>query len=188
MTLFRRSGEVHGLAIAMTGVRLGERFMQIGCTDGTLLAAVASKVGVSGRACVCVATPEDMERARRAAERAGVLIEIERSAFDHLPYEDAAFDLVVVDSQDGLIANAQPERRVALLQDAKRVLTSRGRIIIIERAPRAGLGALITRSNPQANPHYVNTGGAETALRAEGFKAVRQLAERDGMSFFEGIA
>jgi hypothetical protein len=33
----------------------------------------------------------------------------------------------------------------------------------------------------------VTTGGAERALREEGFAAVRRLADRDGEAFFEGV-
>jgi ubiquinone/menaquinone biosynthesis C-methylase UbiE len=188
MTMFRRSGEKHSLGIAMTGVTLGDRLLQIGCGDAALAAALSAKAGMSGRACLLVATDEEVARATRAAERAGVLLEVERAALDRFPYEDRGFNLIVIHNQDGLIAGMTPEQRVAVLQEARRVLAPRGRIVIIERAPRAGLGALLSRTAMVADPHYKNTGGAITALQAEGFKAVRPLAERDGLSFFEGIA
>jgi ubiquinone/menaquinone biosynthesis C-methylase UbiE len=187
MALFRRAGEQHALAIAVAGVKLGDRLLQVGCTDGSLLAAMSAKVGMSGRACLLVNTDDEVTRAHRGAERAGVLLEVEKAQLRNFPYEDRAFELIVFDNQDGLIANVRPEERVAALQEARRTLAPRGRIVIIERAPRAGLGALLSRAAPEVDPHYQNTGGALTALRAEGFKAVRQLAERDGLSFFEGI-
>jgi ubiquinone/menaquinone biosynthesis C-methylase UbiE len=185
--LFKRTGDKHALAIAMTGVKLGDRLLQIGCADPSLLIAISSKVGMSGRACVLISTDEEAARARRSAERAGVLLEVEQAPLNQFPYEDRAFDLIVIDNQDGVLAGLRPEQRVAALQQARRTLAPRGRIVIIERAPRAGLGALLTRTAVAVDPHYQNTGGALTALRAEGFKAVRQLAERDGLSFFEGI-
>ncbi len=188
MPLFKRPSEKRALSVAMIGVKLGDRLLQVGCTDASLLATISSKVGMSGRACVLVATDEEAGRARRGAERAGVLLEVEKAPPDNFPYEDRAFDLIVIDNQDGLIARMKPEQRVAVLQQARRVLAPRGRIVIIERAPRAGLGALLGRAPAAADPHYRDTGGAITALRAEGFKAVRPLAERDGLSFFEGIA
>ena len=174
------------LAIAMAGVKLGDRLLQVGCTDASLLAALAGKVGLSGRACACVTTEEDAARARGGAERAGILLEIERAALGAFPYTDHSFNLVVVDNQDGLISNARPEDRVATLQQLKRLLLPRGRILIVERARRAGLGALLSGGAPSDTP-YQRSGGAVTALKAEDFKAVRLLAERDGMSFFEGI-
>jgi ubiquinone/menaquinone biosynthesis C-methylase UbiE len=188
MQFFLRSGEKHSLALAMTGVKLGNRLLQVGCSDASLLAALSSKVGMSGRACVIVTDDDEAERARRGAERAGVLLEVEKAPLGNFPYEDRAFDLIVIDNQDGLIANMKPEQRVATLQQARRTLATRGRIVVIERAPRAGLGALLSRTAAPVDPHYGSTGGAVTALQAEGFRAVRQLAERDGLSFFEGIA
>jgi ubiquinone/menaquinone biosynthesis C-methylase UbiE len=188
MALFRRSGGKHSLEIAMTDVTLGDRLLQIGGADASLVAALSAKAGMSGHACLLVATDEEAARAAHAAERAGVLLEVERGAFDHFPYEDRTFDLIVINNQHELIARMKPEARVTVLQEARRVLAPRGRIVIIERAPRAGLGALFTRTAVVADPHYQTTGGAVTALKAEGFKAVRPLGERDGLSFFEGIA
>jgi SAM-dependent methyltransferase len=188
MALFHRSGEKHALEIAMTGVKLGDRLLQIGGADLPLAAALAAKAGMSGRAALLAASGEEAALAARTAERAGVLLDVDHPAAGNFPYEDHAFDLIVVHNQDGLIATMKPEQRVATLQQARRVLAPRGRIVIIERAPRAGLGSLLSRVAVVADPHYQNTGGAVTALRAEGFKAVRPLAERDGLSFFEGIA
>jgi ubiquinone/menaquinone biosynthesis C-methylase UbiE len=185
--LFRRSGEKHKLAIAMTGIKLGDRYLQIGCTDSSLLAAIGSKVGLSGRACTIVSSADDSARAKRGAESGGVLLEIETAKnFDTFPFEDASFDLVVVDNQNGVLSNAKPEQRVACRQQAHRVLAPRGRVVVIEQGARAGLGALIHTSRP-VDPHYAASGGAIAALQAEGFRAVRLLAERDGMSFFEGV-
>jgi ubiquinone/menaquinone biosynthesis C-methylase UbiE len=188
MALFKRSGDKHALAIAMTGVKLGDRLLQIGCTDPSLLSALSAKVGMSGRACVLITTDDEAASALRSAERAGVLLEVEKAPLNQFPYDDHAFDLVLIDNRDGLISNMKPEQRVLALQQARRTLVPRGRIVIIERGARAGLGALLSRTGAPADSHYQQTGGAETALRAEGFKSVRRLAERDGMSFFEGIA
>jgi ubiquinone/menaquinone biosynthesis C-methylase UbiE len=186
MGIFRRGGDKHALAVAMTGVKIGDRLLQIGCTDASLVTAICSKVGMSGRACALVSSEADGARARRGAERGGFLLEIETSSLSNFPYPDHSFDVIVVDNQNGLIANARPEERVAILQQARRTLAPRGRIVVIERAPRAGLGALLG-TGPSADPHYRSSGGALAALKAEGFKAVRQLAERNGLSFFEGI-
>jgi ubiquinone/menaquinone biosynthesis C-methylase UbiE len=187
MAFFRRSGEKHGLAIAMTGIKLGDRYLQIGCTDASLLAAIASKVGLSGRACAIVSSEADAARARKSVEIGGMLLEIETtSSFNTFPFDNASFDLVVVDNQDGLLSNMKPEQRVACLQQALRTLASRGRIVVIEEGARAGLGGLL-RSRRPVDQHYESSGGALRALSAEGFKAARHLADRDGLSFFEGV-
>jgi hypothetical protein len=82
----------------------------------------------------------------------------------------------------------RPEQRVATLKESFRTLAARGRIIIIERGERGGLGALFgSPASAPGDPHYKSSGGAVVALEAEGFRAARLLAERDGLSFFEGV-
>ena len=173
----------------MTGVSLGDRLLNVGFTDASLLGALSSKVGLSGRACVIVENEAQAAGARRAAEQAGVLLDVETGSLDKkFPFEDATFDLVVIDDQNGLLSSARPEVRAAILQESFRTLAPRGRIIIIERGARAGLGALLRpASATPINPHYQSTGGAMAALAAEGFRSIRHLAERNGLSFFEGV-
>jgi ubiquinone/menaquinone biosynthesis C-methylase UbiE len=185
---FRRAGDKHSVAIAMTGVTLGDRLLQVGCTDASLLGAIGSKVGLSGRVCAVVPDETHAARAKRAAEKSGFLLELETGNLGHFPFEDAAFNLILVDNQDGMLSSMRPEQRVATLQEARRTLAARGRIVVIERGARGGLGALFGSPSPvPADPHYKSSGGALVALEAEGFRAARLLAERDGVSFFEGV-
>lgn len=172
----------------MTGVNLGDRLLQIGCSDASLLGAIGSKIGLSGRVCAIVPDDAHAGRAKRAAEKFGFLLELQTGNLGHFPFEDGAFNLVVVDDQDGLISSMRPEHRVATLREAFRTLAARGRIVVIERGARGGLGALFgTPAASPPDPHYKTSGGAVVALEAEGFRAARLLAERDGLSFFEGV-
>ena len=184
----RQPQQKHALALAMTGATLGDRLLQVGCTDASLLGAIGIKAGLSGRVCAIVPDDAHAERARRAAEKFGFLLEVETGRLDHFPFEDGAFNLIVVDNQHGLLSSMRPEQRVATLREAFRVLTPRGRIVIIEQGPRAGLGALFgSRTSAPVDPRYAAAGGAIVALEAEGFRAARLLAERDGLYFFEGV-
>ena len=189
MPHFRRPEQKHSMAIAMTGVALGDRLLCVGCTDSSLLGAIGSKVGLSGRICAVVPNEIESARAIRAAEKTGFLLDLEMvPGLIHIPFEDEAFNLIVIDNQEGLHSGLRPEERVGLLQAARRTLQPRGRIVIIERGPRPGLGALFRPANtPPVDPHYQSSGGAITALQAEGFRAARLLAERNGLSFFEGV-
>jgi SAM-dependent methyltransferase len=184
----RQPQQKHALALAMTGVALGDRLLQVGCTDGSLLGVIGSKVGLSGRMCAVVPDAAQAERARRAAEKFGFLLELETGQLGQAPFEDGAFNLIVVDNQQGLLSSMRPEDRVATLRKAFRLLAPRSRIVIIEQAPRGGLGALFgARASAPVDPHYSAAGGAIVALEAEGFRAARLLGERDGLSFFEGV-
>lgn len=166
----------------MVGVRMGDRFLQIGARNGRLFATLAAKVGLTGRACAVDADESRVAAARHAATAAGVLVEVERSPFDRLPFDAGSFDVVLLFH---VISTMSPEVRVRCLQQTLGLLRPGGRCMVIEGTPRGGLGGLFNRSARDTS--YVTTGGAERALREEGFAAVRCLADRDGEAFFEGV-
>ena len=170
----------------MAGVKMGDRVLQLGCTSGGRLAAIAAKVGLSGRAAAIVDTQAAAARARKAAAQAGVLIEIEIGSEGALPFEEGSFDLVVLDGTRDRIARMTPEERVTMSREAMRVLRTGGRVFAIEDAPRGGLaGALFDRR--RADSRYEHSGGAAALLGAEGLRAVRVLAEREGLRFTEAV-
>jgi SAM-dependent methyltransferase len=173
------------IPVTMTGVRMGERLLQIGVDDVALVTALAAKVGLSGAAAVAVHNDRDAERARAAAAKAGVLVDVDVEPWAGVAVSRDPFDLVVVQSTSGFLASMKPEDRVASLQHAYRALRPGGRIIVIESAPRGGLGALLR--GHAANEHYVSGGGAEGALKAEGFRPVRTIGEAEGYRFTEGL-
>src|ERR1043165_5593096 len=92
------------LIVGMTGVKLGDRFVQIGCAHGGRLASVAAKVGLSGRAVAGVPDEASAKRAQKAAENAGVLVEVETAAPTQLTAADASFDVAVVDDSGGFFS------------------------------------------------------------------------------------
>src|SRR5436309_16015010 len=100
---FQRSGDPYMLMVGMTGVKMGDRVAQIGCAHGGRLAAVASKVGLSGRAVAIVPDETSAARAQKGAADGGVLIDVETAPPTRLPLEDESFDLAVVDDTAGLL-------------------------------------------------------------------------------------
>jgi ubiquinone/menaquinone biosynthesis C-methylase UbiE len=178
---FRRRDNPHMLVVGMVGVKMGERFAQVGCAHGGRLAAVAANAGLSGRAVAFVPDDQSAERARKGAAGAGVLLEVEVTPPTRLPAEDGSFDVVVVDDAGGLMAAMRPEDRAQMVREAARILRPGGRVMAISRAPRGGLGALLTRA--ESGPPF----DALPWLQADGFRAVRRLAEREGLVFVDGI-
>jgi ubiquinone/menaquinone biosynthesis C-methylase UbiE len=181
MIPLRRSGDPHMLVVGMTGVKMGDRFAQIGCAHGGRLAAVAAKVGLSGRAVAIVPDDESSARAQKGASQGGVLVDVETAPPTALPLDAGAFDVVVVDNTGGLLSNLRAEDRVATVREALRVLRPGGRLMVIGATPRGGLGALFTRA--QSGPPFDPT----PLLEADGFRSVRTLAEREGLVFVEGV-
>ena len=170
------------LRVSMTGLRLGDKVLQIGNRDPRLIAMLAAKVGISGQASALVPDPADAAPIERAARARGVLVDVKVAPLRTPPFAQGWFDVVVLPR---LIGVMRPHERVSALQGARQVLRVGGRCLVVEAAPRGGLGALF--SGRALDPHYRSQGGAEAALRAEGFKPVRTLAERQGLLFTEGM-
>jgi SAM-dependent methyltransferase len=181
----RPTGKRDSMPVTMTGVRMGERLLQIGMDDPALVGALAAKVGLSGTAALAVGDDRDAARARAIAEKAGVLVDVQVAPWSSLPFAAESFDLVVVQATGGFLASMRPEDRVACLQTAYRLLRAGGRIIVVEAARRAGLAGLLR--GHAVNERYAAGGGAEGALKAEGFRPVRTVGEAEGYRFTEGL-
>jgi SAM-dependent methyltransferase len=182
MALFKlkKSGGPRDLDLSMAGLKLGSRVLQLG-NDGELSAVLGAAVGISGEACAVTDDETVAARIGRAATAAGVLVDVRVAPFGALPYEVDAFDVVVLGD---VIGRLYINERVVCLQQVLRVLRPGGRCLVIERAARGGLGAVF--SHRSLDPGYRAGGGAVAALAAEGFRAVRVLAEHSGKSFIEG--
>src|SRR5262245_11739950 len=178
---FQRRSDPFTLVVSMTGVKMGDRLLQIGCAHGGRLASIAAKVGLSGQAVAVVPDDASEARARKGAAHAGVLVDVVVAPPARLPTGADSIDLVVVDDTGGLFGGMTTADRVAAFQEVRRVLRPGGRTIVIGAAPRGGFGALLTRAH--GGPGFA----AEETLQAEGFRSVRLLAERDGLRFWEGI-
>jgi ubiquinone/menaquinone biosynthesis C-methylase UbiE len=178
---FRRREDPFALLVGMTGVKLGDRFVQIGCAHGGRLAAIAAKVGLSGRALAIVPDEESAARAQKGAADAGVLVEVELAPLASLSPDADAFDLAVIDNTGGLLTHMQPAQQSALALEVARVLRPAGRLMVVGATPQSGLGALLSRGD--RGPTF----DAEPTLKTGGFRSVRTLAAREGLIFVEGI-
>ena len=183
--MFLKRQDPHALAVSMTAVKMGDQIVQVGCAHAGRLAAVAGKVGLSGRAVVVAPDESSAARARKGAADAGALVEIEVAPPTRLPLENDGFDLAVVDDTEGLLGSMRAEDRVAAIRELLRVLRPGGRAIVVGAAPRGGLGALLSRTH--SGPPFAASGDAINALEADGFRSARVLAEREGLVFVEGI-
>lgn len=183
--MFFRKPRIEALEITMAGVRMGDRLLQIGVDDPGLVGALASRVGLSGFAALAVDNERDAARAQRAAQDAGALVEVKVTPLRTLPFDSGSFDLIVVHGMRGLLAAMTAEDRAGSLRESLRVLRGGGRLVVIESAPRDGLARLLRPRT--SDEHYSKAGGAVGALKAEGFRPVRLLGEREGYRFTEGL-
>jgi ubiquinone/menaquinone biosynthesis C-methylase UbiE len=167
MGIFRRSHS-EPLAVTMTGLKLGDRFLSLGVRDPALIAAVAAKSGLTGRACAVDADPARAAAGAAAIEAEGTLVEVQHAPWDALPYDDGSFDVAL--TRDVLPA-LTPAQKTACAAEILRVLRGGGRLVVIEGAKRA----------------RVDPASLTPALKDAGFAAVRLLAEADHVVYVEGI-
>ena len=165
-----RGRSMDPLQVSMTGVRMGERFVLVGCHDKALLAGLAAKVGLSGTAAVAVFDQPQASLAQKVGAQVGALIDARPIEGAALPFDSDQFDMAVVDDTGGAFSAIDEGRRVEYLRDAKRTVRHGGRIEIVE-----GTKTRAQSSDPLRD------------LESAGFKPVRVLAERDGFRFIEGL-
>jgi SAM-dependent methyltransferase len=186
MFFLRKARDAERLPIRMSGLRMGERLLQIGVDDPTLLGEMAGKTGLSGSAAVAVTDEAAAARARNGAAGAGALVDVQVTNLDALPFDADAFDVVVVHGVNGLLRSLHEQARTEpVLREARRVLRRGGRIIVIEAGPKSGLAGIISPYRPDAR--YEAAGGSVAALQAAGFRTARVLWEREGYRFTEGL-
>jgi ubiquinone/menaquinone biosynthesis C-methylase UbiE len=179
MGWFRKTAPTEPLAVTMAGVKLGNRFLGVGVRDPGLIAVLSAKAGLTGTACAVDADEDAVKKAAAAIEAGGVLAEVTRAPWGMWPYDESSFDVAVVRD---LLPTLPSYDRSRCVSEMLRVLRPGGRAIVIEPAPRGGFGAILSRQT--TDPGYR---GPLQTLKDEGFAAVRELAESDGVLYVEGI-
>jgi len=183
--MFLRKSRIEPLPVTMSAVRMGERVLQIGVDDPAVASAIAAKVGLSGNAAIAVTDERDAARAHGAAANAGVLVDVKVTPREPLPFDNEAFDLVIVHSVRGLLSSLDADARMAAMREWHRVIRHGGRVMTIEPGAVSGIKSLIQQRH--SDDAYEESGGVVGALESAGFRPVRLLADREGYKFAEGI-
>ena len=166
--------------MTMAGVKLGQRLLAVGTRDPKLIAQLAAKVGLTGRACIVDADESDLAKAVAAVEQEGALVEASRAPYGMWPFDADSFDVAVIPD---LLPSLTPDVRVRCVSEVLRVLRPGGRALVVERAQRGGLVGALLGGTRTATAYE----GPVEALRANGFAAVRQLSETDAVTYVEGV-
>jgi hypothetical protein len=177
---FRRSRGPLELALGMSGVRLGERLLQVGPGEPAFFAAAAAKTGLTGQACAVVTTAAARVALEAAAVREGVLVEVAEAA-GSWPYTHDSFDLAVIDANTLLGADVSSQSVIGA--ELLRVMRGGGRVLAVHVTPR-GWGRLVgldPAASGDVAPILIQF------LERAGFGPVRFLAAREGLTFVEAF-
>lgn len=122
----------------------GESVLDVGCGTGTLALAAKRAVGAGGVVVGIDASSEMIAMADAKASRAGAGVTFQVAAAEHLPFDDASFDVVL--STLMLHHLPGPVRRECV-REAMRVLRHGGRLLAVDFSAPSGRerGGLITR-------------------------------------------
>jgi ubiquinone/menaquinone biosynthesis C-methylase UbiE len=107
----------------------GESVLDVGCGTGTLAIAAKRRVGKSGKATGVDASTEMIERARKKASKAGVDVDFQIAAAERLPFQNAAFDVVL---STVMLHHLPEDARARCIGEIRRVLKPAGRVLAID--------------------------------------------------------
>ena len=172
--------------MAMSGVRMGERLLQIGVDDASVLGSLAAKVGISGHAAIVALDQRSADRARVGVAEASALADVSVTNDGSLPFAGESFDVAIVHGVSGLLTVMSDDVRARLLSQVLHSTRGGGRVIVTEAGERSGLKAMLA-PGPKKDEAYERSGGTVAALERAGFRPVRLLADRDGIRFIEGL-
>jgi ubiquinone/menaquinone biosynthesis C-methylase UbiE len=178
--LRKSSGEL--LAVSMAGIRLGDRLLVVGCADPILIARLAVKTGLTGRAFAVDEQEKAVTAAAEIAAREGALIETATGPWTRLPLEPDSFDVAILRD---VLPHLTADARYGCISEVRRVLRPGGRCLVIDGRERTGIAAVVRGASGASD--YAATGGPVHGLTAQGFKAARILAERDVLVFAEAV-
>src|SRR5262245_6569940 len=181
MCLRRSESDRDPLVVVMSGARRGERILQIGLNDPVYASLIAQKAGLTGFATLVAADSATSTKAQTALTPAPVVL----ARLDALPFAADRFDVAVINGADGLLAGMGGARHDALAE-LHRVLRQGGRVVSIEPGSATGLLARF-KSESAAMTSYLSAGGTVAALNQAGFKPARELADKEGLRFVEGL-
>ena len=161
------------LPITMSGVRMGERLLQIGDRRSELLARDGGEDRIERHAAIVVAVTTSAADARprgggaTRARSIDLRVDAARRRCRSTTTRSTSSSCT---ASDGLLASLDDgTRAVVALRECRRVLRHGGRVIVIEAGPTSGLrGAARRRTGADARSRAA--GGAVAALQAAGFK------------------
>jgi ubiquinone/menaquinone biosynthesis C-methylase UbiE len=162
-------------AVAMLGIKPGDRVLLMGASRPALAGAIGHVTGLNGQTTVVDRVAGAPEAVATAAAEAGALVDFVSAPVTMLPTDSQTFDMAVLPAGFAALGVDAP----SVLAEAIRVVRPGGRISICEPLPREGLFRL-AQTTPLTDPKDV-----VARLTAAGLRAARYLGSLDGTAYFE---
>jgi ubiquinone/menaquinone biosynthesis C-methylase UbiE len=176
LKMLRRSkGRPDQSAVAMLGIKPGDRVLLLGAGRPGLAGAIGHVTGLNGQTTVVDQTPGAEARIAKGAADAGALVDFLNAPLHLLPLDNQTFDMAVLPAGLAALGKEAP----SVLAEAIRAVRPGGRITICEPLPRPGLFKL-AQTTPLTDPKDV-----VARLTAAGLRAARHLGSLDGTAYFE---
>ena len=115
--------------VELSGIRPGEKVLDVGCGTGSLAILARIAVGDGGEAAGIDIAANMISAARRKAERAGLDIDFRVASIDNLPYPSGCFDVV---TSTMMFHHLPVEIKARGLREVHRVLKADGRFFLCD--------------------------------------------------------
>ena len=174
-TMFRPFPNLRRTAIAMIDPRPGDAILFVGGGDPALAGECGAVAGLNGRTVVVDANASLASRVEAAAVNAGALVEFTAAPSSTLPFATATFAVIVVPD----LASWPEEQRQARFTEVFRVAQPGARIVMLVAHKRGRLWSSASAQSPARDQvlHLFTRAGAVAA---------RELANTDGVAYYEG--
>jgi ubiquinone/menaquinone biosynthesis C-methylase UbiE len=173
--LRKAKGQPEQGAVAMLGIKPGDRVLVLGAGRPALAGAIGVVTGLNGQTTVVAREAGAEDQINKAAADAGALVDFVSAPVTMLPTDSQAFDMAVLPAGLAALGTDAP----LVLAEAIRSVRPGGRVSICEPLPRQGLFRL-AQTVPLTNPKDV-----VARLTAAGLRAARHLGSLDGTAYFE---
>ena len=169
--------------IELVAIAPGEAVLEVGCGTGEIAMRAKARTGPSGMVAGIDPASEMITAARQKAARARLEIDYRVAVIEALPYEAAAFDVVVSSMMWHHLPEDLKPRAVA---EMRRVLKPGGRLVVVDiRRPSSTVGRLA----PVWLLHrWVDVNGLQelpALLHAAGFTTIETRAT--GIGYLGGV-
>ena len=135
-----RGSALRDRTIKLASVTPGEAVLDVGCGTGEIAMRAKARSGPSGVVAGIDPSPEMVAVARQKSARAGLEIDYRQAVVEALPYEAAAFDVVMSSMMWHHLPDDLKPRAVG---EMRRVLKPGGRLVVVDiQRPTSTLGRL----------------------------------------------